>query len=147
MNGYLQTQQEGKRNQSMKTPAQSLLGSYAISRCHLYFCSHEQSRAHRSVADPLQGKYFRSVYKYFYLLDIRADLLVHRLLELLVVEDGAHLDNHYHYITAIIIIIIIIIIYHHYHLPVAVARPEWGGHLHLGLAHVKPGHCANCSST
>ena len=24
---YLQTQQEGKRNQSMKTPAQSLLGS------------------------------------------------------------------------------------------------------------------------
>ena len=84
----------------MKTPAQSLLGSYAISRCHLYFCSHEQSRAHRSVADPLQGKYFLGVQQIFLStgqLDIRADLLVDRLLELLVVEDGAHLGNHHHY--------------------------------------------------
>ena len=43
--------------------------------------------------------------------DSRADLLVDGLLELLVVEDGPHLA-------------------------VAVARPEGGGHLGLGLTHV-----------
>ena len=50
---HLQTQQDGKRNQSMKTPAQSLLGSYASSLCHLYFCWHEQSLLHLGVALPL----------------------------------------------------------------------------------------------
>lgn len=46
---HRQTQQDGKRNQSMKIPAQSSLGSYASSRCHLYFCSQPQSPEHRDV--------------------------------------------------------------------------------------------------
>jgi len=46
---HLQAQHEGKRNQSMKIPEQSLLGSYARSLCHLYFCSQEQSRLHLRV--------------------------------------------------------------------------------------------------
>merc|ERR1719431_2424617 len=36
-------------NQSMKIPEQSLFGSYASNRCHLYFCSHVQSRLHLGV--------------------------------------------------------------------------------------------------
>ena len=47
---YLHVQHEGKRNQSMNTPAQSLLGSYASNLCHLYFCWQEQSWLHLSVA-------------------------------------------------------------------------------------------------
>ena len=43
----------------------------------------------------------------------RADLLVYRLLELLVVEDGPHLA-------------------------VAVAGPEGGGYLYLGLTDIRP---------
>ena len=50
---YLQVQQEGKRNQSMKMPEQSLLGSKDSRRCHLYFCSQEQSRLHRRVEGAL----------------------------------------------------------------------------------------------
>ena len=78
-------------------------------RCHLYFCSQEQSREQRKVRAPLHHhklKHFRFVKG-----DSRADLLVDGLLKLLVVEDGPHLA-------------------------VAVARPEWRGHLGLGLAHV-----------
>ena len=52
INQYLtqrHTQQDGNRNQSMKIPLQSSSGSYANSRCHLYFCSHVQSWLHRFV--------------------------------------------------------------------------------------------------
>ena len=48
-----------------------------------------------------------------YLSHSRADLLVYRLLELLVVEDGPHLA-------------------------VAVAGPEGGGDLYLGLTDIRP---------
>lgn len=46
---HLQTQQDGNKNQSMNMPIQSLLGSYARRRCHLYFCSHPQSPEQRDV--------------------------------------------------------------------------------------------------
>jgi len=46
---HLQVQHEGKRNQSMNIPEQSLLGSYDSSLCHLYFCSQEQSLLHLRV--------------------------------------------------------------------------------------------------
>ena len=45
---------------------------------------------------------------------LRADLLVDSLLKLLIVQDGSHL-------------------------PIAVAGPEGGVHLHLRLAHILPG--------
>ena len=47
------------------------------------------------------------------MLLLRAYLLVYCLLKLIVVEDGTHL-------------------------PVAVAGPVGGGHLHLGLTHIRP---------
>jgi len=53
---HLHTQQEGKRNQSMNIPLQSLSGSYASNLCHLYFCSHPQSSLHRFVCVFLQRK-------------------------------------------------------------------------------------------
>ena len=85
----LQTQQEGKRNQSMKTPAQSLLGSYASSLCHLYFCSQEQSRLHlRVVVDLITITKLKS--NYIEVPHLRTDLLLNSLLEFLVVEDGSH---------------------------------------------------------
>ena len=39
----------------MKIPEQSLFGSYASNLCHLYFCSHVQSRPHLGVLGLLQA--------------------------------------------------------------------------------------------
>ena len=77
----------------------------------MYFCSQEQSRAQRRVAAALQRIVTAEAAPL--LQHSRADLLVHRLLELLVVEDGPHLA-------------------------VAVARPERRAHLDLGLTNVVP---------
>lgn len=49
-----QTQHDGNRNQSMNIPLQSLSGSYASKRCHLYFCSQPHSPAQRFVCTFLQ---------------------------------------------------------------------------------------------
>ena len=75
----------------------------------MYFCSQEQSRAQRRVAAALQRAVTGEAAPL--LQHSRADLLVHRLLELLVIEDGSELA-------------------------LAVHRPEGGLHLHLGLAHI-----------
>lgn len=53
---HLQTQQEGKRNQSMKIPLQSLSVSYESNRCHLYFCSQPQPVVQRFVCVFLKQK-------------------------------------------------------------------------------------------
>ena len=80
-------------------------------RCHLYFCSQAQSREQRNVRAPLHHQTVQCHHHIVIQAYSRADLLVDGLLKLLVVEDGPHLA-------------------------VAVARPEWRGHLGLGLAHV-----------
>lgn len=64
---HLQTQQDGKRNQSMKMPLHSLLGSKARRRCHLYFCSHEQSRLHLFVDGNVQISWWMACSKFLLL--------------------------------------------------------------------------------